>query len=267
MLEGILGSKSAMKVLFFLFVNERCYGSQIHSLLGTALTPIQKTLERLEKDGMLISHYEGKLRVYTMNPIYPLRNELEILLKKAYSLLSCQEKKAYCFIHKPRLPFQEEIQKNGEVKRDLLAFWELLRTIKQLSFSVTTKQGEEQYTKVGKAEVVISSPSPSILIYSEKGYWFREEMPESTFNNSFRWTLDLKNSLISLEHLRYGPLHPVFLFQMTFKKPSVLEAIDSHLCASDVYLGYILRSKTGFDFYWRIIGPAKNDRLTYRYLL
>ncbi len=266
MLEGIVGSKSAMRVLFFLFVNEEGYASQIKTLLDTPLTPIQKTLERLEKEEILVSRFQGKLRMYSMNPSYPLLCELELLLKKAYGLLPCSEKKRYCFIHKPKLSFNEEREKTENARKDLLALWEVLGTVTKLSFSATTKRGGEECTKIGKADVEVISELSTVRVFSEKGYWFEGANPENMFSNTFRWTLDIKNLLISLEHLRYGPSRPVFLFHLTPKGDSIFEAVDSHLCASDVYLGYIRKNKKGFDFRWRIIGPAKNDTLTYRYL-
>ena len=265
MLQGLFGSRSAAQILLFLFVNEKCYGAQIQSLLETPLTPIQKTLQRLQKEHILISHYEGKLHIYEFNPNYPLRNELEMLLKKAYAQLPSQEKKHYCFIHKPRLAFQEEIHREKDKKTELLAFWNILTKIKNLSFSVKSRQGQEQSTKIGKAEVQVIAPEPFILIFQEKGYWFKDQIPETSFNNSFRWTLDLQTSLITLEHLRYGLTHPVFLFHLTPTKPFMLEAVDSHLCAEDSYLGSILWNPSYIDFHWRIIGPLKNDDLTYHY--
>ncbi len=265
MLQQLFGSKSVAKILLFLFVNEKCYGSQIQTLLKTSLTPIQKALQRLEEDGILTSHYEGKLRMYQISPTYPLRNELEMLLKTAYRLLSSQEKKLYCFIHKPRLPFQEEIHRDRDKKEELLKFWALLGQIKSLSFSTKSRKGGELVTQIGRAEVLISSPSPSVLIFQEKGHWFRDQVPETAFNNSFRWTLDVNSSLITLEHLRYGLTHPVFLFHLTPTKPSMLEAVDAHLCAADTYLGSILWSRTDIAFHWRVIGPLKNDELVYHY--
>ena len=72
MLEALCGNNSIQKVLMFLFVNGKCYGTQLHKTLKTPLTPIQKALERLEKGGILMSYYEGKTRVYQFDPAYPL---------------------------------------------------------------------------------------------------------------------------------------------------------------------------------------------------
>ena len=140
-----------------------------------------------------------------------------------------------------------------------------MNQIQYLSFATKLRKGEEGITQVGKAQVIVSSPDPSTCIFQEKGHWFKEGQPETAFNNSFRWTLSLEHSLITLEHLRYGPSHPVFLFHMTVTSPFVLESVDPHLCAADTYLGNILWNPSQIDFHWRIIGPSKNDELMYHY--
>lgn len=262
MLVGLFGNRNVERILLFLFVNQKCYGAQIQSLLTVPLTPVQKALLRLEKEGILHSSYEGKTRVYQFSPSYPLRSELETLLKKAYTLLPPQEKKLYCFIHKPRLRVQEERDRERTHKDALLAFWERLTKARKLSFSA--KSGQPSM-KIGKADVTIHHESPSILIFQEKGYWFLDQLPDTAFSNSFRWTLDLNTSLITLEHLRYGNTHPVFLFHFAVTHPYMLESVDAHLCAEDTYLGNIVWNRKNIDFHWRIIGPHKNDQLVYRY--
>ena len=100
MLEVLFGTKNVKKILLFLFVNGSCYGTRLHKLLKAPLTPLQKTLIRLEKGGLLMSYFEGKTRLYQFNPSNPLLSELENLLKKAYTELPPQEKKQYLFVKK-----------------------------------------------------------------------------------------------------------------------------------------------------------------------
>jgi hypothetical protein len=265
MLGALTGNRNVERVLLFLFVNERGYGTQIQSLLQVPLTPVQKALIRLEKEGVLNSYPEGKTRLYQFNPFYPLRLELEALLKKAYTLLSPQEKKRFCFIHKPRLRLKEEGEREKHRRKELDLFWHTLGKTHRLSFSAKSRQNGEDSTKIGEAEVVVTSPTPTTLIFQEKGTWLSEQLPEGAFSNSFRWTLDLKTALITVEHLRYGAAHPVFLFHLTPTESHTLESVDAHLCGEDTYLGNIVWSPTNINFYWRIIGPHKNNRLTYHY--
>ena len=246
-------------------MNEQCYGTQIQSLLDVPLTPIQKGLQRLEKEGVINSHFEGKTRVYQFNHSYPFRFELETLLKKAYTLLPSQEKKRYCFIHKIRGGLKNDRLRDKNKREDLFKFWEKLAEVKHLSLHVKSRQKEEESVKIGKADIVVQTPSPSVLIFEEKGYWLLDHQADTAFSNSFRWTLDLNSSLVSLEHLRYGTTHPVLLLHLTPTQPQVLDAIDLHLCAEDTYLGNIFWNQKEIAFHWRIIGPNKNSQLTYHY--
>ncbi|NGX38096.1 MAG: hypothetical protein K1000chlam2_01267 [Chlamydiae bacterium] len=262
MLKGFFSNRNIERILLFLFVNERCYGTQLQTLLGVPLTPLQKALSHLEKHRVLSSHYEGKARIYQFNPSYPLRWELESLLKKAYTHLPSQEKKRYCFVHKQKFIPSE---KGRSRRKELTAFWEKLLKTRKLSLVTKSRLGNEKITKTGRAEVTVSLVAPSVLIFHEKGYWLVDEHPDTSFSGSFRWSLDLKTSLITLEHLRHGASRPVFLFNLTPIQANKLESVDAHLCGEDTYLGSVIWSNDQIAFHWRIIGPQKNDELIYHY--
>lgn len=259
MIQTIFGNQNIERILFFLFVNEKCYGVQLQNLLKVPLTPIQNALKRLEKRGVLKSSYEGKVRMYRFDPLYPLRWELEAFLKKAYLLLSSEEKRKYCFIHKKDVrPIQEKHR-----EKYLLQFWERLLKVKNLSLQVKTCQAGE---KVGKAKVEISLTTPSVLLFEERGHWYKNQKADTGFRNTFRWSLDSKSSLITLDHLRYGVKYPVFLFHLTAVSSLRLESVGAHLCKEDTYLGNITWNSDQILFHWRVIGPKKNDELTYCYI-
>jgi hypothetical protein len=256
MLTGLFGSRTIEKILLFLLINETGYGNQMQSLLGVPLTPVQKALQRLEKAQIVMSHFEGKTRLYQLNPNYPLRHELETLLKKAYLLLPAKEKKLFYYVYKPKI-----IQTSNEIQ----AFWDMLKTIRGLQFSVKSRHNLDLSTKTGKAEVICTSPDPNVLLFQEKGFWLTDSIPDTAFNNTLRWTLDSHTQLISLEHLRYGHANPVFLFHLTPTRPGLLESVDPHLCADDTYLGSIVWNPHSIHFHWKILGPQKNEDLVYKY--
>ena len=95
MLESLFGGKNIEKVLFFLLVNQRCYGQQLCRSFNQALSPFQKALDRLEKGGVIVSIIEGKTRIYQINPRYPFLKELRAFLLKAYSFLPQEIKEHY----------------------------------------------------------------------------------------------------------------------------------------------------------------------------
>jgi hypothetical protein len=258
MLEVLCGNKNVQKILIFLFVNGKCYGTQVSQLLKTSLTPIQKALLRLEKGGIILSDYEGKTRLYRFNPAFPLLNELEQLLKKAYTLLPPQAKKEYCFVQKGK-------KAEGD-QRVLLNFWERLAGVRQLSFNARTKSKEEGgWNGKGKGEVIVTKEGEGVLIFAEKGSWQSKEGKETQFSNVFRWTLDLSAGMISLEHLRRGANHPVFLFHLAPSSNHALSSMDSHLCGGDSYFGQIFSDRHTLRLNWRVIGPKKNEEIDYYY--
>lgn len=263
MLEVLVGNRTVQKILLFLFVNSKCYGTQMHRALKVPLTPIQKALNRLEKGGLITSYYEGKTRVYYFNPTYPLLSELEHLLKKAYTLLPAMEKKDHYVAKEDYFIKSQSKPKNKA--QVLQSFWEKLNSVQTLTFYAKSKNTEEQGWKgKGRGDVVVTK-NGSELIFHEKGSWHGMEGDEVSFSNVFRWTLDRNSCLISLEHLRRGPDHPVFLFHLTPSSPHTMSSVDSHLCGGDIYFGQIHFDQHSLRLNWRVIGPKKNEEIDYCY--
>lgn len=260
MLEVLCGNKSVQKILLFLFVNGKCYGTQLHRSLGTPLTPIQNALNRLEKGGLIVSYYEGKTRLYQFNPSYPLMSELELLLKKAYTLLPAHQKKEYYVIHKTTPAYQEN------KTQILLSFWEKLSKVTDVNFHARSKSKEEKgWNGKGRGEVIITKEGLTTLIFNEKGTWQTKQGNEVNFSNIFRWTLDRNAGVISLEHLRRGPDHPVFLFHLSPSGKHSMSSVDSHLCEGDTYFGQIHLNQHNLRLNWRVIGAKKNEEIDYLY--
>ena len=87
MLENLFGNAVIEKILFFLLKNEKTYPSQLCQIFEIQLFSSQKAFERLEKGGIVVSHTEGRTRIYQFNPRYPMLKELKIFLEKAYDFL------------------------------------------------------------------------------------------------------------------------------------------------------------------------------------
>jgi len=83
MLEPILGSKNAERVLIFILARDQGYTREIAKFSGADPDSVQKQLVRLELGGLLISKSEGRTRLYRFNPRYSFLKELKALLNKA----------------------------------------------------------------------------------------------------------------------------------------------------------------------------------------
>jgi hypothetical protein len=91
MIEVLLGSKNAERVLIYIFAREEGYAREIASFYGTDLKSIQMQLDKFEKGGVLASRAVGRTRPYVFNPRYPFLNELKVLLEKALSFYPANE--------------------------------------------------------------------------------------------------------------------------------------------------------------------------------
>ena len=92
MLQPLLGSISAERVLIFIVARDEGYARDISRFFETDLYAIQKQLDKLENGGVLASRLAGRTRLYTFNPRYPFMKELKELLIKALSFYSEDER-------------------------------------------------------------------------------------------------------------------------------------------------------------------------------
>ena len=83
MLQPILGSVSAERVLIYLLARREGYAREIARYYGADPDSIQKQLVKLETGGVLIGKEVGRTVVYEFNPRYAMLPELEKLLEKA----------------------------------------------------------------------------------------------------------------------------------------------------------------------------------------
>ncbi len=274
MLDQLFGNTSVETILFFLMINGRSYAGKIARHFNLPLTPIQQGFQKLEQLGIIESYLEGKVRYYQFKIDCPISNELEALLRKAYTLLPASKKKEYYDPDFKQKPTDSSIKKKENLKLISnavgggLAFriWEKLSIIKKLSFSAISQNGSHTgWNGVGRGEVLCQKQSDHVIIFVENGSWISKEGKEFTFKNTFRWSLDRFQNLITLEHLRFGELNPVFLFHLAETADEILESVNSHVCNEDTYLGQVRCLDNFVKLNWRIIGPKKNEEIDYLY--
>lgn len=91
MIESLLGSKNAERVLIYIFARGEGYAREIAGFYKTDLKSIQLQLDKFEKSGILASRAVGRTRPYVFNPRYPFLNEVKALLEKALSFYPPKE--------------------------------------------------------------------------------------------------------------------------------------------------------------------------------
>ncbi len=87
MLEAIFGSEGAERVLLFLAARRQGYALEIANEFDMSVSNVQKHLERMERDGLLVSEKVGRTRVFSFNPRYVFKEEVDSLLTKALSFV------------------------------------------------------------------------------------------------------------------------------------------------------------------------------------
>ena len=87
MLEAIVGSVTAEKVLLYLQNYEQWYGREIAATFDISNSQVQKQLLKLESGGLLVSQLVGRTRLYQWNPRNPLVPPIRSLLSAAIDSL------------------------------------------------------------------------------------------------------------------------------------------------------------------------------------
>jgi len=87
MLEALLGSQTADRVLMYLSVYEEGYPTEISRVFSLPVSMVQKQLHKFEEAGILVSRLRGRVRIYGWNPRCPYLEELKQLLDKSHEYL------------------------------------------------------------------------------------------------------------------------------------------------------------------------------------
>ena len=76
---SLFGSKMRTKLLMLVAVLEETYPAEIARYLGSSISSVQRTLDKVEEDG-LVATRPLVVRAVTLNPLYPAVKELRALL-------------------------------------------------------------------------------------------------------------------------------------------------------------------------------------------
>jgi DNA-binding transcriptional ArsR family regulator len=68
--KGLFGSRTRERVLKLLGVLERSYPRELATLLDEDLSVVQRTVDDLERDGVLASRLLGRTRLFELNRTY-----------------------------------------------------------------------------------------------------------------------------------------------------------------------------------------------------
>ncbi|MDJ0869246.1 MAG: ArsR family transcriptional regulator [Myxococcota bacterium] len=96
MLEGLLGNRTAEKVLLYLEQYGEGYARAIAACFDdVSVSMALAQLKRFEAAGLLVSHRQGRTLLFTWNPRYFVLKEVRAILRKTLSSLPSSERRRY----------------------------------------------------------------------------------------------------------------------------------------------------------------------------
>lgn len=99
-LRSLIGSATRAKILLYMNVYKETYPRELTINLKLPLFGVQTQLKNLMKGGVVSVKKDANRQMFSFNPDYALRKELQALLKKALASLPEREKAMYL---KPKL--------------------------------------------------------------------------------------------------------------------------------------------------------------------
>ncbi len=100
MLQAILGSQSAERVLMYIFTRGEGFAREMARFYDSGMSPLLKQLVKMERAGILAGRDVGRTRLYSFDPRYPFLDELKGLLSKALEFYPDSERAALLMVRK-----------------------------------------------------------------------------------------------------------------------------------------------------------------------
>lgn len=94
-MTGLFSTPTTERVLLYLQAYGQGHARAVAGTLEAPLRSVQLQLARLETEGVLVSQFSGRTKLYLWNPRYPLLPELSALLDKALRLMPKDERQRY----------------------------------------------------------------------------------------------------------------------------------------------------------------------------
>lgn len=138
-----------------------------------------------------------------------------------------------------------------------------LAEVTEFRFRGVTNGQKSGWAGSGTGTVQAALIDATILSFVEAGSWVTEEGREFDFNNIYRWT-QLPDG-VRLEHLRFAPQKPVYLFDLQPISETKWVSAEPHVCQEDCYRAELILEENQIELCWRVIGPEKDEMIRYAY--
>ncbi|MCH8941687.1 MAG: hypothetical protein IIA48_04500 [Bacteroidetes bacterium] len=110
----------------------------------------------------------------------------------------------------------------------------------------------------------VSKPDDSTIITEELGDWVNNYGQKVNSKNIYKWTAH-NNSILKLEHLRFGEKKPVFLVSFYNEKNNLWKSLKPYICEQDLYYAELFIAPTSIKLTWNIKTPKHTYTITSTY--
>jgi Family of unknown function (DUF6314) len=141
--------------------------------------------------------------------------------------------------------------------------WGSLAKVQSLRF-VAKSSLPNGWNGTGGGSVVVEAESLEVLLFHETGSWQTAEGRSLPFRNVYRWSRTTEH-VVRLEHLRFGPGQPVYLFDLALVGEGPWASVHPHQCRDDCYSAQLWVEEQGIRLVWTIAGPSKQESIEYTY--
>lgn len=139
--------------------------------------------------------------------------------------------------------------------------WQALLTID--AFTYESRPGAQSCTDwhgYGEGQVTVEQHHDTVH-FVEQGWFQLARGARMDTVNRFIWQRSERG--VHLSHGRRG--EPVYLFELLPQEEGGWRSEQQHVCIDDHYWGNVRLSEVGFEFFWHIRGPKKEENLIYHY--
>jgi len=100
----------------------------------------------------------------------------------------------------------------------------------------------------------VTKPDNFSIITEELGGWINNLGQKVVSKNTYKWTAQ-NDSILKLEHLRFGEKKPIFLVNFYYKKTNFWKSLKPHICKQDVYEAELKIFSAKIMLIWNIQTP------------
>jgi len=124
-----------------------------------------------------------------------------------------------------------------------------LEKVKRLNFKVNHPNPSLNIHLNCKLKV--SHPDDSSIITEELGDWVNNYGQKVNSKNIYKWIAH-NNSILKLEHLRFGEKKPIFLVNFYNEKNNLWKSLKPYICEKDLYHAELVVAPTNIKLTWNI---------------